>query len=232
MKKQPLIFSLFLLFPLYIKAQSTAPKPDRQKHEFALDIQDVFNGFLYRHNLIYKRRLEGKKTVRLDQTSRLRLQLGLRGQVPISDTSHVGATSYFRATPQLNLSLGVGYEVQKPIKEKFEVIYGADLIGSYYRTRANRLVRIINSVEYEVTNDGLQKLNNIEVGTTPFVGFNYAINSYLRIGIETGLHIRYYYNNREERGDSDPDFLLVKTINTGIYTYFDPIRFVNLSVRF
>lgn len=84
------------------KAQSTAPKPDRQKHEFALDVQDVFNGFLYRHNLIYKRRLEGKKTVRLDQTSRLRLQLGLRGQVSISDTSHVGATNYFRATPQLN----------------------------------------------------------------------------------------------------------------------------------
>ncbi|MEM9885559.1 MAG: hypothetical protein AAF849_06670 [Bacteroidota bacterium] len=117
MKKQPLIFSLLLLFPLYIKAQSTAPKPDRQKHEFALDVQDVFNGFR-ESNLIYKRRIEGKKTVRLDQTSRLRFQVGFSGQgVFLQEESRVdtfpsGGTirrTYYETQKKLFYEAGIGY---------------------------------------------------------------------------------------------------------------------------
>jgi len=233
MKKQPLIFSLLLLFPLYIKAQSTAPKPDRQKHEFALDVQDVFNGFR-ESNLIYKRRIEGKKTVRLDQTSRLRFQVGFSGQAVFlqeeSERNNDGfKQSYYESQKKLSYKAGIGYEIQRPLKEGFEICYGIDAMSRYAAVDDDVTNLILNGISYDFSITTDIKLRNIQLGITPFIGFNYAINNYLRVGIETAWDISYFRSRNTLINKIDGDELIY---STGLISRFRPIRFINLSVRF
>ena len=202
-------------------------------------MKDIFNGFR-QSNFIYKRRVEGKNTVRLDQTSKLRFQLGLNGQgvllqeetekIPISNSATV-QKNYYRAQNELALSLGIGYEIQKPLKERLELTYGIDVIGRYVTIDDDVTNLRLNNVDYDLALTEDNEFSHLRLGITPFLGFTYAINSYLYIGAETGLDI-FYFSGTHTLVDLFPTRTEETVKNAGIKSIFVPIRFLNLSIRF
>ncbi|MEM9885560.1 MAG: hypothetical protein AAF849_06675 [Bacteroidota bacterium] len=88
---------------------------------------------------------------------------------------------------------------------------------------------ILNGISYDFSATTDIKIRNIQFGVTPFIGFNYAINDYLRVGIETAWDISYFSSRNTLINTIEGDELIR---STGLISRFRPIRFINLSVRF
>ncbi len=127
-------------------------------------------------------------------------------------------------------SLNLGYEVQKGLKRKIAIFYGADIAASFQY--ANALFDVEEDARfYYYTLYGNTKINqlqqtNIRLGIVPFFGVRYYFLPYLSIGIETGAHLGYQQNKIHFEID-DQTYKA-----NGLYNKFYGIRALSLNVGF
>ncbi len=218
------------------------------KTHLELDIKNIFTG-LNGASILYKRRLESKKYVKVNSLMLLRVSGTFSYEVEVTrDKNALIPTTIDEYLPDngyagpysLYNKIGVGLEWQKMNKGFVhyvgsEIVFGLDkFYSSYYRTAF-----ISSALDYQTIQES--SYLNYSFGFNPFFGIKYYFNSQLSIGIETGVYLGYQLNRTKTisyRTDNTSAGLVTTETplpdrhSSKILTQFNNLRFLTVGYCF
>lgn len=197
--------SVYSLDAQFLKAQKDMTEIRLNKNHLELDIKNIFTG-LSGASLIYKRRLESAKYVKVNSLNLLRITATIRYEVEVSSKDiPVPLTiddyvpdAYYSGPYASSNRIGIGLEWQK-MNKGFVHYFGSDLVFDYNKDFDSYLRTTYSSgTLYRQTR---QESENVYygLGLNPFFGIKYYFNSRLNLGIETGLYLGYQMYHTETK---------------------------------
>ncbi len=203
------------------KADEKALAIRQFRDEININTTGLLGGF---YGMTYKRRLDEKRYVRTNEKRQLRFGLDFYVNVNIADNKKTFTTSVsvpvggtatrtyeaVKKNSSQHYNIGIGYEIQKGLKQAITVFYGYDFGTNF---------------SYDTAGDS-NKSYNFRVGGVPFFGLRYYFLPYLSLGIETGAFIGYQFEKRTFFSDN------ISYKSHSIVADYIPVRAFSINVGF
>lgn len=182
--------------------------------------------------LIYKRRYESGKLIRVRRTQARRFILSLDIDKPLKDEVPDGWFNNYLQENKISAYAAVGKELQHNLG-RFQLIYGLDLYAKYRKNvYLNRNYYVDPTSETIYTRDFSQYYYEIGGGVTGFAGVRYFVHPRVSLAIETGLAVGYAHKETIQRLQEPGIDIDYSTKTHNIQTLAMAKRFFTLNFHF
>lgn len=231
-----IIIILFSFFSSFAQNEEKKQQYNIHKNEVGIDFQNLFSGVLGA-SVIYKKRIGEKKFISLDEKKALRISLGGRGELPLTDRldvlndtlSPLNFTDLLREGFQFHCLVGLEWQKQR---NRVQYFYGLETGFRYFKYK--RLVgwswNSISGYTFRFNDEVNQSIPLIG-----FFGVKYFLSKEFSISIETNLQVNYQHEkidrtliNRQNGTEFESKDIIRKEINFNL----DYLSSLNFSYYF
>ena len=163
------------------------------KKELCFGVDNLLLGGGGGTTMLFKRRYESGKLIRVKRTQALRAVVTLDVSQSLGDGQSETQQSDYLSRVQDNnyVYLGLGKEIQQNLG-RFQFFYGLDVFGSFTNFRAgNRTLGYnVNTGELHAESQ-TRTTSGLRGGVTPFVGVRYFVLPRVSLAFESGLRVAY-----------------------------------------